>query len=104
MLKAKNGSQEVLAIINVTDKAVSALTLDDTDIDIVGTATQDVTATATPSSESSKTKWEIMDTAVATISGTSGAAITVTGVAAGQTVLKASCGGKEAYAIVTVTE
>lgn len=104
VLKAKNGSQEVLAIINVTDVAVSALVLDDTDIDIVGTATQDVTATATPSSESSKTKWEIMDTAVATISGTTGATITVTGVAAGQTVLKASCGGKEVYAIVTVTE
>lgn len=104
VLKAKNGTQEVLAIINVTDKAVSALSLDDTDIDIVGTATQTVTATATPSSESSKTKWEIMDTAVATISASTGASVIVTGVAAGQTVLKASVGGKEVYAIVTVTE
>ena len=103
VLKASNGGQEVLAIITVTDVEVTALTLDDTDIDIVGTATQLVTATATPSSESAKTKWEILDETVATISDDEGASVTVTGVSAGQTILKAKNGEAEAYAIVTVT-
>lgn len=103
VLKASNGGQEVLAIITVTDVEVTALTLDDTDVDIAEAGTQVVTATATPSSESAKTKWEILDETVATISDNEGASVTVTGVSAGQTILKAKNGEAEAYAIVTVT-
>ena len=62
-----------------------------------------MTATATPSTASAATNWEIMDTAVATISDTTGASVTVTGVAPGQTILKAKNGNQEAYAIVTVS-
>ena len=103
ILKAKNGSQEVLAIVTVTDVEVTALTLDDDSITIAEAGTQVVTATATPSSESAKTKWEVIDEAVATISDDEGASVTVTGVSAGSTILKAKNGEAEAYAIITVS-
>lgn len=94
----------VYAIKTDTATEVTGLTLDDTDIDIAKDGTQDVTATATPSSESAATKWEIIDDTVATIDKTVGASVTVTGVAAGQTILRATNGKKEVLAIVTVTE
>jgi len=103
ILKAKNGDQEVLAIVTVTDVEVTALTLDDDSITIAEAGTQLVTATATPSSESAKTKWEVIDEAVATISDDEGASVTVTGVSAGSTILKAKNGEAEAYAIITVS-
>ena len=93
----------VYAIVTDTATAVTALSLDDADIDLVGTGDQEVTATTTPSGQEAATNWEIMDTAVATISDTTGASVTVTGVAPGQTILKAKNGNQEAYAIVTVT-
>lgn len=103
VLKAKNGGQEEMAIIEVSAAGPSALVLDDSVIDIVGTATQTVTATATPSSFSADTEWEIGDTDVATISANTGASVVVTGVAPGQTYLKAKNGAKEVIAIVNVT-
>lgn len=93
----------VYAIVTDTATAVTGLELDDTSVDIAEEGTQEVTATATPSSASAATNWEIMDTAVATIDKTVGASVTVTGVAAGSTILKAKNGSKEAYAIVNVT-
>ena len=104
VLKAKNGGQEEIAIINVSAAGPSALALDDSVIDIVGTATQTVTATATPGSFSAATEWEIGNTEVATISANTGASVVVTGVAPGQTYLKAKNGAKEVIAIVNVTE
>ena len=104
VLKAKNGGQEEIAIINVSAASPTALALDDTAIDIVGTATQTVTATATPSSFSAETEWEIGNTEVATISANTGASVVVTGVAPGTTYLKAKNGTKEVIAIVNVTE
>ena len=103
ILKAKNGGQEVLAIVTVTDVEVTALTLDDDSITIAEAGTQVVTATATPSSESAKTKWEVIDETVATISDDEGDSVTVTGVSAGSTILKAKNGEAEAYAIITVS-
>jgi uncharacterized protein YjdB len=94
----------VYAIVADTATAVTALELDDTSIDVAKDATQDVTATATPSGESANTRWSISDNTVATISAAIGATITVTGKAAGQAVLKAVNGTKEVLAIVTVTE
>ena len=94
----------VYAIVTDTATEVTGLSLDDTAIDIAKDATQEVTATATPSSESAGTNWYIDDESVATIDKTVGASVTVTGVAAGQTVLKATNGKKEVLAIVTVTE
>lgn len=94
----------VYAIVADTATAVTALSLDDIDIDVVKNATQNVTATATPSSESANTRWSISDPDVATISAAIGATITVTGKAAGQAVLKAVNGTQEVLAIVTVTE
>lgn len=94
----------VYAIVTDTATEVTALSLDDTAIDIAKDGTQEVTATATPSSESAGTNWYIDDDTVATIDKTVGASVTVTGVAAGQTVLKATNGKKEVLAIVTVTE
>ena len=93
----------VYAIKTDTATEVTGLTLDDTDIDIAKDGTQLVTATATPSSESAATKWEVIDETIATIDKSVGAAVTVTGVAAGQTVLKATNGKKEVYAIITVS-
>ena len=93
----------VYAIKTDTATAVTALSLDDTDIDIAKDGTQLVTATATPSSESAATKWEVIDNEVATIDKAVGASVTVTGVAAGQTILKATNGKKEVLAIITVT-
>jgi len=93
----------VYAIVTDTATAVTGLELDDTSVDIAEEGTQEVTATATPSSASDATNWEIMDTAVATIDKTVGASVTVTGVAAGSTILKAKNGSKEAYAIVNVS-
>lgn len=104
VLKAKNGGQEEIAIINVSAASPTGLALDDTAIDIVGTATQTVTATATPSSFSAETEWEIGNTEVATISANTGASVVVTGVAPGTTYLKAKNGTKEVIAIVNVTE
>lgn len=104
VLKAKNGGQEEIAIINVSAAGPSALVLDDSVIDIVGTATQTVTATATPGTFSAATEWEIGNTEVATISANTGASVVVTGVAPGQTYLKAKNGSKEVIAIVNVTE
>ena len=104
ILKAKNGGQEEFAIINVSAASPTALVLDDMAIDIVGTATQTVTATATPSSFSAETEWEIGNAEVATISANTGASVVVTGVAPGTTYLKAKNGTKEVIAIVTVTE
>ena len=104
VLKAKNGGQEEIAIINVSAASPTALVLDDTAIDIVGTATQTVTATATPSSFSAETEWEIGNAEVATISANTGASVVVTGVAPGTTYLKAKNGTKEVIAIVNVTE
>lgn len=104
VLKAKNGDQEEIAIINVSAAGPTALVLDDMSIDIVGTATQTVTATATPSSFSAATEWEIGNTEVATISANTGASVIVTGVAPGTTYLKAKNGAKEVIAIVNVTE
>ena len=103
-LKAKNGGQEVMAIVNVVAASPTALALDDMSIDIVGTATQNVTATATPSGFSADTEWEIGNAEVATISANTGASVTVTGVAPGTTWLKAKNGTKEVIAIVNVTE
>jgi hypothetical protein len=94
----------VYAILTDTATAVTALSLDDTSISVAKDATKDVTATATPSSESANTRWSIVDSTVATISASIGATVTVTGKAAGQTVLKAVNGTKEVLAIVTVTE
>jgi hypothetical protein len=82
---------------------VTALSLDDIDIDVAENATQDVTATATPSGESANTRWSISDANVATISANQGASVTVTGKAAGQAVLKATNGAQEVLAIVTVS-
>ena len=93
----------VYAIKTDTATEVTGLTLDDTDIDIAKDGTQLVTATATPSSESAATKWEVIDNEVATIDKAVGASVTVTGVAAGQTILKATNGKKEVLAIITVT-
>ena len=104
VLKAKNGGQEEIAIINVSAAGPTALALDDSVIDIVGTATQTVTATATPGSFSAATEWEIGNAEVATISANTGASVVVTGVAPGQTYLKAKNGAKEVIAIVNVTE
>lgn len=104
VLKAKNGGQEEIAIINVSAAGPTALVLDDMSIDIVGTATQEVTATATPSGFSAATEWEIGNTEVATISANTGASVIVTGVAPGTTYLKAKNGAKEVIAIVNVTE
>ena len=94
----------VYAIVTDTATAVTALSLDDSVIDLVGTGDQEVTATTTPSGQEAATNWEIMDTEVATISAATGAAVTVTGVAPGSTILKAKNGNQEAYAIVNVTE
>ena len=104
VLKAKNGGQEEIAIINVSAAGPTALVLDDSVIDIVGTATQTVTATATPGTFSAATEWEIGNAEVATISANTGASVVVTGVAPGQTYLKAKNGAKEVIAIVNVTE
>ena len=93
----------VYAIVTDTATEVTGLVLDDTDIDIAKDGTQEVTATATPSSESAATKWEVVDEEVATIDKAVGASVTVTGVAAGQTILKATNGKKEVLAIITVT-
>jgi len=93
----------VYAIVTDTATAVTGLELDDVDIDLAVEGEQEVTATATPSSESAGTQWEIIDETVATIDKAVGASVTVTGVSAGQTVLKAKNGAKEVYAIVTVT-
>ena len=93
----------VYAIVADTATAVTALSLDDIDIDIAENATQDVTATATPSGESANTRWMISDPDVATISATIGASVTVTGKSAGQAVLKATNGAQEVLAIVTVS-
>ena len=93
----------VYAIVTDTATAVTGLSLDDTSIDLAAEGTQEVTATATPSTASAATNWEIMDTEVATIDKTVGASVTVTGVAAGSTILKAKNGNQEAYAIVTVS-
>ena len=94
----------VYAIVTDTATAVTGLSLDDTSIDIAVAGTQEVTATATPSSESSATKWKVIDETIATIDTAVGASVTVTGVAAGQTILKATNGAKEVLAIITVTE
>lgn len=94
----------VYAIVTDTATAVTGLELDDTSVEIAAEGTQEVTATATPSAASDATNWEIMDTDVATIDKSVGASVTVTGVAAGSTILKAKNGSKEAYAIVTVTQ
>lgn len=94
----------VYAIVTATATEVTGLSLDDTDIDIAKDGTQEVTATATPSSESAATKWEVIDDTIATIDKATGASVTVTGVAAGQTILKATNGKKEVLAIITVTE
>ena len=93
----------VYAIVTDTATAVTALALDDASVDIAEEGTQEVTATATPSSESAGTQWEIIDSTVATIDKTVGASVTVTGVAAGSTILKAKNGSQEAYAIVNVS-
>jgi hypothetical protein len=93
----------VYAIVTDTATAVTGLEIDDTAIDLAVEGTQDVTATATPSSASAATNWEIIDTDIATIDKAVGASVTVTGVAAGSTILKAKNGSKEVYAIVTVT-
>lgn len=103
-LKAKNGGQEAMAIVTVVAASPTALALNDTTIDIVGTGTQTVNATATPSSFSSATEWEIGNTEVATISAQTGASVVVTGVAVGSTYLKAKNGTKEVIALVNVTE
>ena len=94
----------VYAIKTDTATAVTGLVLDDTDIDIAKDGTQEVTATATPSSESDATQWEVIDETIATIDKAVGDAVTVTGVAAGQTILRAKNGSKEVLAIITVTE
>ena len=94
----------VYAIVTDTATEVTGLSLDDTDIDIAKDGTQEVTATATPSSESAATKWVVIDDTIATIDKATGASVTVTGVAAGQTILKATNGKKEVLAIITVTE
>lgn len=94
----------VYAIVTDTATAATGLELDDTSVEIAAEGTQEVTATATPSTASDATNWEIMDTDVATIDKSVGASVTVTGVAAGSTILKAKNGSKEAYAIVTVTQ
>ena len=94
----------VYAIVTDTATEVTGLSLDDTDIDIAKDGTQEVTATATPSSESAATKWEVIDDTIATIDKATGASVTVTGVAAGQTILRATNGKKEVLAIITVTE
>ena len=93
----------VYAIVTDTATAVTALSLDDTSVDIAEEGTQEVTATATPSSESAATEWTIIDSDIATIDKSVGASVTVTGVAAGSTILKAKNGSQEAYAIVTVS-
>lgn len=94
----------VYAIVTDTATAVTALSLDDTSIEVAENATQDVTATATPSSESALTRWTVSDETVATINKSVGATVTVTGVAAGQCVLKATNGTQEVLAIITVTD
>lgn len=94
----------VYAIVTDTATEVTGLSLDDTDIDVAVAGEQEVTATATPSSESAATKWEVVDETIATIDKATGASVTVTGVAAGQTILKATNGKKEVLAIITVTE
>lgn len=94
----------VYAIVTDTATEVTGLSLDDTDIDIAVAGEQEVTATATPSSESAATKWEVIDDTIATIDKATGASVIVTGVAAGQTILKATNGKKEVLAIITVTE
>lgn len=94
----------VYAIVTATATEVTGLSLDDTDIDIAVAGEQEVTATATPSTESAATKWEVIDETIATIDKATGASVTVTGVAAGQTILKATNGKKEVLAIITVTE
>lgn len=94
----------VYAIVTATATEVTGLVLDDTDIDVAVAGEQEVTATATPSSESAATKWEVVDETIATIDKATGASVTVTGVAAGQTILKATNGKKEVLAIITVTE
>ena len=94
----------VYAIVTATATEVTDLVLDDTDIDVAVAGEQEVTATATPSSESAATKWEVVDETIATIDKATGASVTVTGVAAGQTILKATNGKKEVLAIITVTE
>lgn len=93
----------VYAIVTDTATAVTALALDDTSVDIAAEGTQEVTATATPSSESAATEWTIIDSDIATIDKSVGASVTVTGVAAGSTILKAKNGSQEAYAIVNVS-
>lgn len=93
----------VYAIVTDTATEVTGLVLDDTDIDVAVAGEQVVTATATPSSESAATKWEVVDEDIATIDKATGASVTVTGVAAGQTILKATNGKKEVLAIITVT-
>ena len=94
----------VYAIVTDTATAVTGLVLDDTSIDIAKDGTQEVTATATPSSESAGTEWEVIDETIATIDKSVGASVTVTGVAAGQTILRATNGKQEVLAIITVTE
>ena len=93
----------VYAIVTDTATEVTGLVLDDTDIDVAVAGEQVVTATATPSSESAATKWEVVDEDIATIDKATGASVTVTGVAAGQTILKATNGKKDVLAIITVT-
>ena len=94
----------VYAIVTDSATEVTGLSLDDTDIDVSVAGEQEVTATATPSTESAATKWEVIDENIATIDKATGASVTVTGVAAGQTILKATNGKKEVLAIITVTE
>ena len=93
----------VYAIVTDTATEVTGLSLDDTSIEVAKDATQEVTATATPSSESAATQWVVDDETIATIDKAVGASVTVTGVAAGQTVLKATNGKQEVLAIITVT-
>jgi uncharacterized protein YjdB len=93
----------VYAIVTDTAIEVTGLSLDDTSIEVAKDATQEVTATATPSSASAATQWVVDDETIATIDKSVGASVTVTGVAAGQTILKATNGKQEVLAIITVT-
>ena len=99
----RHDKKGVYAIVSDTAVAVTGLEIDDTDVVLEIGDTQTVTATATPNTESASTRWEIEDDTVASISTGEGASVVVTAKAIGQTILKATNGEAEAYAIITVS-
>ena len=91
-------------VCDAPHSTVSSLELDAENEDVQLNGTYQVYATTVPGSEDANTRWEILDETIATIDQTTGASVTVTGVAEGTTILIARNGDKEAYCIINVVQ